>query len=55
MLYAVSCAAATGMVGSEFTAFSFIPYNYHCMLLIAVYWISIIIGFGKKFEKDEAI
>lgn len=55
VLYAVSCAAATGMVGSEFTAFSFIPYNYHCMLLIAVYWISIIIGFGKKFEKDEAI
>lgn len=43
------------MAGSEFTAFSFIPYSYHCILLIVTYRISIIVGFGKKFEEDEAI
>ncbi len=50
VLYAVSCATATGLVGENFTAFSFIPYTYHCMLLIAVYWLAILTGFGKKFE-----
>ena len=50
VLYAVSCAAATGMVDGTFTAFDFIPYTYHCMLLLAVYWIAIVTGFGKKFE-----
>ena len=44
-----------GMAGSEFTAFSFIPYSYHCILLIVTYRISIIVGFGKKFEEDEDI
>ncbi len=51
VLYAVSCAAATGMVDGGFTAFDFIPYTYHCMLLIVVYWIAILSGFGKKFER----
>ena len=50
VLYAVSCATATGMVDGNFTAFSFLPYSYHCMLLIVVYWLAILTGFGKKFE-----
>lgn len=50
VLYAVSCSTATGMVDGNFTAFDFIPYTYHCMLLLAVYWIAIATGFGKKFD-----
>ena len=53
VLYAVSCATATGVVDGTFTAFDFIPYTYHCMLLLAVYWLAILTGFGKKFDIGE--
>lgn len=54
VLYAVSQASATGLVDPGFSAMDFIPYTYHCMLLLVVYWVSIVTGWGSKFEDETA-
>ncbi len=50
VLVGVAQAISTGAVSEDFTALEFIPYNFHCMLLIVVYWVAILSGWGCKFE-----
>lgn len=54
VLYAASQASATGLVSADFGAMDFIPYTYHCMLLIVVYWVSIATGWGSSFEDESS-
>lgn len=53
VLFAASQAAATGLVDASFNATNFIPYTFHCMLLIVVYWFAIFTGWGAKFENQQ--
>ena len=50
VLVAVSQAISTGVVDDSFTAMAFIPYTFHCMGLVVVYWVSIITGWGSNYE-----
>ena len=34
-----------------FSIISAMPYSFHCMLLVVVYFVSILTGWGRKFEK----
>lgn len=54
VLFAASQASATGLVSADFGAMDFIPYTYHCMLLIVVYWVSIATGWGSSFEDESS-
>ena len=50
VLVAVSQAVSTGVVSDTFTAAAFIPYTFHCMALVVVYWVSIFTGWGSNYE-----
>jgi len=53
----LSCMSAwnlalnTGAVAEDFSIISAMPYSFHCMLLVVVYLVAILTGWGRKFEK----
>lgn len=48
MMYTL--AVESGMVPEGFSTVNLIPYSFHCILLIAVYLVSIVTGIGRKYE-----
>ena len=46
-----SLALSTGAVPEDFSIISAMPYSFHCMLLLVVYFVAIITGWGRKFEE----
>ncbi|MBO4288682.1 MAG: hypothetical protein J5555_04585 [Firmicutes bacterium] len=50
-LVGVTQAELTGVIdATKYTSFSYIPYVFHCWALLAVFWISIFTGWGRKIE-----
>ena len=47
-----SLALSTGAVSDDFSIMSAMPYSFHCMLLVVVYFVAILTGWGRKFEKQ---
>ncbi len=47
---AVSLAIASGVVGENFSFLDYLPYNFHSMMLIVLFGLSILTGFGRRFE-----
>lgn len=45
-----SLALSTGAVPEDFSIISAMPYSFHCMLLVVVYFVAILTGWGRKFE-----
>lgn len=48
---AVSLAIASGVVGESFSFLDYLPYNFHSMMLILLFMLSILTGIGRRFEK----
>lgn len=44
-------ATSTGVVSGGMTPIDFIPFNFYCITLVAVYWIAILTGWGRDHEK----
>lgn len=49
---AVSLAIASGVVGESFSFLDYLPYNFHSMMLILLFVLSILTGIGRRFEKN---
>lgn len=45
-----SLALSTGAVSEDFSIIAAMPYSFHCMLLVVVYIVAILTGWGRKFE-----
>ena len=51
----VGMAVSMGVVGAEFTVFSYLPYNFGAIMLIVVYWVAILTGWGRTYEPVDAV
>lgn len=51
---AVSLAIASGVVGESFSFLDYLPYNFHSMMLVILFALSIFTGIGRRFEKADA-
>ena len=51
---AVSLAIASGVVGESFSFLNYLPYNFHSMMLILLFGLSVLTGVGRKFEERPA-
>ena len=51
---AVSLAIASGVVGESFSFLDYLPYNFHSMMLVILFGLSILTGIGRRFEKTDA-
>ena len=49
----VGMAIAMGVVGSDFTVFSYLPYNFGAIMLIVVYFVAVLTGWGRTYETVE--
>ena len=54
-IYPLAMAIATGAVAETFSVMDYVPYSFHCMALFVVYWLAILTGYGRKFEKAEDV
>ena len=50
-LSAYALAVNTGAVGEDFSIAAAMPYSFHCIFLIFVYFFAILTGFGRRFEE----
>lgn len=50
---AVSLAIASGVVGESFSFLDYLPYNFHSMMLLLLFMLSILTGIGRRFEKGS--
>lgn len=46
-------ASMTGVVEGGLTPIDYIPFNFYCMMLVAVYLVAILSGWGRKHEAVE--
>lgn len=53
-LFPVGLIVATGLVPSDYSVMSYVPYSFHCWALIVVFWFAILTGWGRKFEREGA-
>lgn len=52
-LNAVSLAIASGVVAEGFSFLSYLPYLFQSYMLIILFGLSVLTGFGRKFEKTD--
>jgi len=52
---AYALAMNTGAIDESFSIMAAMPYSFHCLLLVIVYLVAIITGYGRKFEKLQEI
>lgn len=55
VLTCASQAIATGVVGADWSPLDFIPFNFHCMALVVIYWFATFSGWGRTYETDEML
>ncbi len=51
----VAIALAAGVVDENYSAISFVGYNFHSIALAAVFWVAILTGWGRKHETEEEL
>lgn len=49
-LFPLGLIVATGLVPADYSVMSYVPYSFHCWALLAVFWIAILTGWGRKFD-----
>lgn len=54
-IYPLAMGIATGAVSESFSVMDYVPYSFHCWGLIIVFWVSIILGFGRTFEDPSTV
>lgn len=50
---ALSLTLASGVVAETFSFLDYLPFCFHSMALFALFWLSILTGIGRRFEKEE--
>ena len=54
-LNTVNFALASGFVSETFSPLDIIPYNFHCILLVALFVFAAVSGWGRTYETDEQL
>lgn len=52
-MMATALAFSSGVLSDSFSVLSIPKFSFHCIMLFAVYFVSIFTGWGRKFENEE--